>query len=203
MIKINLLGEEIVQSGSGRFIPLAFGASVLLLTIAFYLHYNSINSTLVDTNAKIEALNRQLQGLKERTKEVRALTEKKKELTDKLSIIATLKKNKTGPVKLLDEINTAIPEKAWLGGLEEGSGELKIKGQALDDQTVAQFMKELELSDYFLSVQLLETKSIPRNGVLIKDFSLVSKVSYAGKSFMSGANLAGGSSASDAKAPPA
>ena len=105
----------------------------------------------------------------------------KQDLNDKLHVIALLKKSKSGPVRVLDDLNTSIPDRSWLSTLKESENVLHIAGFALDNQTIAAFMKDLARSDFFESVDLEETKIAQKDGVKIRAFSLNSKINYAGK----------------------
>lgn len=58
---------------------------------------------------------------------------------------------------------------------------MKISGNALDNQTIALFMKDLEQSEYFKKVDLIETKQAENQGAKIKSFTLLADISYAGK----------------------
>lgn len=99
--------------------------------------------------ARYAAITRQIARIKQRTDEIRA----------KLDVISGLERNKTGPVLLLDEIAVAIPrEKLWLRLLHEKKGILTIEGTAMDNDTVARFMTNLEKAEHILAVDLSSTK---------------------------------------------
>ena len=126
-------------------------------------------------------LDSQLKKLKEVTKEVRELEAKKAELRDKLAVIAKLKISKVGPVRVMDDLNKALPERAWITSIKERQGSLSIAGMALDDQTIAGFMRDLEASDYYDTVDLVQSRKTPWKGGKISEFSLEAKINYAGK----------------------
>lgn len=181
MIKINLLGETTVVDHTAKVILAGYVGSVLLFCLIFFGLNMSVNSNIEQLTGKNNELQARLDELKETTKEVRGLEAKKKELSEKLRIIATLKRNKIGPVRVMDDFNTALPDKAWVTNLKEQGGLLKIIGFALDNQTIAGFMKGLEASSYFETVELVQTKQTEKYGVKIAEFTLQTKVSYAGK----------------------
>ena len=56
----------------------------------------------------------------------------------------------------------------------------RIDGKAIDNQTIAGFMRELEQSDYVKTVDLGETRQSDERGAKIKAFSLSAVVQYAG-----------------------
>lgn len=181
MIKINLLGEETAVDHSGGFIIAGYFGSLVLLAGLFMFMYSGISASVESLTTESQQLDAQLVQLKTKTKEVHELEAKRAELRDKLAVIATLKRNKTGPVRMMDDLNKALPERAWLTEVKEREGSLSISGYALDNQTIVTFMKGLEGSDYFNSVDLMESKKAPWKGVQISQFSIDAKVNYAGK----------------------
>jgi len=181
MIKINLLGEESVIDYTAIYWLIGYLASLLVCGLVLFLLNSSIVSSIKELRNRAETLDAQLAKLKIVTKEVRNLETKKEELRDKLAVIAVLKRNKTGPVRVMDDLNLALPERAWLTNVKEKDGLLRIQGMALDNQTIAAFMKGLEGSEYFSDVDLVETKQVEWKKARIKEFILQTKVNYAGK----------------------
>jgi type IV pilus assembly protein PilN len=181
MIKINLLGDDTVVDHSGKLWIAAYVASVVMLLITFLALHQRAAHEIEDLTASKETKERELEKLKAKTQEVRNLEGKKRELAAKLTVIASLKKSKVGPVRILDDLSTAIPDRAWITELEEKSGTMMIQGMALDNQTIANFMEELDRSNYFDAVELDETVGGQRQGVPIKVFKMRAAVSYAGK----------------------
>src|SRR5439155_848311 len=62
--------------------------------------------------------------------EVKSIKDDKKALEDKLKILDTLKKGRTGPVKVMDELATVIPQRVWLTDYAEQGGNVTMTGQA-------------------------------------------------------------------------
>lgn len=180
MIKINLLGDDTAVDNSGTFIVGGYIASLVLVIVVFLIAYRSAASTAADLTEESEMLTVKLAQLKELTKEVRELEAKRKSLEDKLVVIASLQKNKLGPVRVMDDLNMSMPEKSWILDIKEASGTLRIGGMALDNQTIASFMRDLEASDYFEKVDLVEARQAVRDGVKIKAFTIQSRVLYTG-----------------------
>lgn len=181
MIKINLLGDDTAIDHTGLLFVAGYAASVLLFLGVFFLLHSSIVSQIDESTTEVKSLETRLAKLQETTKEVKELEKKRKELREKLAVIARLKKSKIGPVFVMDDLNRSLPEKAWLTGMREKSDSMRIDGFALDNQTIAGFMKDLGKSDYYKTVDLVETKQTARGGVKLKIFTLQTKISYAGK----------------------
>ena len=181
MIKINLLGEEAAVDYTGWYILIGYVASVVALLLVFIFMYNSVTQSIEEMTVQTQNLETQLAKLKVTTKEVRDLEAKRAELQGKLVVIATLKRNKVGPVRVMDDLNKALPEKAWFTDVREKEGALMLTGLALDDQTIATFMRELERSDYFGTIDLVESKRIMVKNVRMSEFSIQAQVNYVGK----------------------
>jgi Tfp pilus assembly protein PilN len=55
----------------------------------------------------------------------------------------------------MDELSTIIPDKAWLTSLSNKGDSMVIEGQAVDNTTIATFMKQLQASKHFDNVTLV------------------------------------------------
>jgi type IV pilus assembly protein PilN len=181
MIKINLLGEDTSIDNSGIFQVAMFGASVGLFCIIFFLLNGAIRGEVETLEREKVGLETRLASLKKTTAEVRELESKRTDLRMKLAVIAKLKKSRSGPVRVLDDLNMSLPEKSWLLSVKEKTAIARIDGMALDNQTIASFMNELEKSDYFTRVDLVEAHGVQWQGVAMKQFTLSTTVTYAGK----------------------
>lgn len=180
MIKINLLGDDTAVDNTGKLFVSGYVLSLILLGAVLYVVHSSYASAIEKLTLESESREKELKDLQVVTKEVRDLEAKEKEYDHKIQVIAGLKKSKIGPVRVLDDLNSAIPERAWITEVKEEQGLMRIDGKAFDNQTIAQFLKDLDKSNYFASVDLGETRQIDERGVKIKSFSLSSNVSYAG-----------------------
>ena len=179
MIKINLLGEEQRTDSSVVAWIVGMGVSWLLLFASAGFLYTDVYAGLDMRRLEFDLLSKDLAVLKEKTKEVQELEEKRGELEQKLAVIEELRLNKLGPVKVLDQLNISVPERAWLTEVSERSSMIEISGYAIDGQTVASFMDQLERSDYFGDITV-DTRAEARDGVKLQLFTLRARLSYAG-----------------------
>lgn len=181
MIKINLLGMESFEDDSkGIIIAAYFGSLIFASFICIGLFYYTAAQVDSLTTAT-DRLQTELSRLQETTKEVRDLEKKKADLADKLSVIETLKRNKVGPVRILDNLNLALPDRAWISEVKETGGLMRIAGFALDNQTISSFMRGLENSEYFPQVDLVEATQTEKQGVKINSFVIQARLSYSGR----------------------
>lgn len=182
LIKINLLGERKKKGAKTALWLCFYGLAVSVCCFVFFIMLNSVSSNLSEKESQASLLEAQLNKLRVVTKEVRDLAAKKTSLAEKIAVMAALKKKKAGPVRVMDDLNVSVPDKSWITDIKElEGGLLKITGFALDNQTIAGFMKSLDASDYFSNVDLVETKQSVVKGIGIKEFILQTNVNYLGK----------------------
>ncbi len=163
MIRINLLPFRDVRKKENikRQISI-FVLSVLLLICVMVYSFLMLNSKVEALQAKKAEISKELARYKDTTKEIKEIKEKIKKMRTKLEVIRRLERNKQGPVRLLDEIATAIPkDKLWLNSLKEAKGILILEGTAMDNETVAFFMTALEKQPHIKTVDLKSTRLRP------------------------------------------
>ena len=71
-----------------------------------------------------------------------------------MQVIVELKANQTGPVMLLDQISRLLTDSIWLTGIEADSDSVTIRGGALSEVGVADFVENLEDARFFDDVVL-------------------------------------------------
>jgi type IV pilus assembly protein PilN len=98
------------------------------------------------------------------------------ELQGKLDVLEDLKRKKTGPVHLLDELSRVLPDKLWLTSFTEKSGQINIKGVGLNENIVATFIRDLESSPYYQKVDLTVTRQVVQEGIKLHEFEITSGV---------------------------
>lgn len=179
MIKINLLGDSTVKDTSGAWVLLSYGLALLITVVTCALVQSSISSQVDALLVEKESLERRVAQLKEQTKDVAGLESMRADLAAKTTVITQLKHSKLGPVRVLDDLNTALPERSWLTEISEASGSMQLVGLALDNQTIAQYMEKLEPSDFLDKVDLLQARQVDHKGVKVKEFTLKMNVNYA------------------------
>lgn len=179
MIRINLLGEQVDRTGSYVLQGMVLGVAMIVTLGTCFVVQMNISDILEEAKKEKSNLEMKLAKLEKITKEVEGLEQKEQKLKEKLSTIATLKARKHGPVRILDELNNAIPERAWLTSIKEKSGQLEINGIALDNQTIATFMNTLTGSPYFGNADLVHSTQIIKDGIKLAQFSLLVKIEEA------------------------
>ena len=184
MIRINLLPFRAARKKENiRRQLMVYGLSVVLLLSIMGYTFFYLTSTLNGLKEDEKRIQDELKTYEQTIKRIAELEKKIKEIRAKLEVIQELEKNKTGPVHLLDELALAVPkEKLWLSSMKETKGSLTLTGTAMDNETVALFMTNLEKSDYISGVELQSAKlrEIKEYKLNVSDFVLDCKT-YAFK----------------------
>jgi len=179
MIRINLLPVREIRAQFGRrqqltIAGIAFGITGVLALGAHLIQWNQLS--------KLEKERGELQGeikaLNSKVKEVSDLRKQISDLRAKKKVIDELTTKKTGPVRVMESLSSATPARLWLTEFKETGGSLAMSGMAVDNQTIADFLKALANTSYFRNVELVETTQVEQEGVPLKKFSIKSTLLY-------------------------
>jgi len=184
MIKVNLFPFRAarIKENIRRQVTI-YILSVIFLLLASSYFYLDLNNKVKTLRQEQDVKQKELDSFKDTNAKIVALKKTIAEVEVKLKTIKRLEKGKTGPVRLLDDIATSVPEdKLWLTTLKEQKGTLILNGTAMDNETVADFMDRLKNTKSITSVQLVRTRQKKMQGfdLSLKDFSLNAKT-YAFK----------------------
>jgi len=173
MIKINLLPVRLARKKETvrQQLSIAGLSIILLMVIMGGLHFiktREVNQLKTD----IDSSNQELERLRKEIGELSKLKEEKRVLEEKLNIVRQLEQNKTGPVRLLNDIAKAIPEKAWLESLKDSDITTTLTGLAISDEVIADFMRGLERSPQLSKVVLEISQKTDKGGIKLKGFTI-------------------------------
>ena len=117
----------------------------------------SVKSDLESAQANVAQLQSDIARYEPQQKLVQDFKSRKKQLQDKLDIIQSLEQARNGPVRILDELSSNVPERLWLTGVKTQGTGIRLEGQSLDTGVVADFLRGLNSSPYFTNVDLDKT----------------------------------------------
>lgn len=179
MIRINLLPVKEITAEVGRRQELLIAGLSLVVTVALTAALFLFQSyRLYGLTKEADGLKKEVEALNVQLKEVGDLQQTVKALEQKIKVIDDLTKKKVGPVKVMESLSLATPPRLWLTDFKEAGGNLTISGFAVDNQTVADFLKSLSTFAYFGNVDLVETTQVEQDGVPLKKFSIRSQLFY-------------------------
>lgn len=117
----------------------------------------SIGSEIAAAQANVTQLEADIARYKPQQELVQKFRTQKKELQDKLDVIGSLEVARTGPVRVLDELSSNVPERLWLTEIATKGKAIRLEGRSLDTGVVADFLRVLNASPYFVNVDLDKT----------------------------------------------
>jgi len=189
MIRINLLPLKEVRRALDRrrqvsVALLSLAVAALAMVVPFVLQ--GVEMGRLDR--EIDALNAEVAKLDQQAREVRELERKRADLRAKLKVITDLQSRRVGPVRMLEDLSGSTPEKLWVVDFTDSGGQATITGMALDNQTIATFMRQLQNSKYFFDVDLVEaTENVPprgspeaQTGIVFRKFVVKARLDYTG-----------------------
>jgi type IV pilus assembly protein PilN len=179
VIRLNLLPVRELNAESDRRRDLTVAgvslAATTLILVGIYLYQSAQLSNLA---TELPAIRKEVEVLNGKVKELGNLEAKIKELRSKHKVIEDLRGQKMGPTLVMDSLAAAIPSSLWLIELKQSGGSLTINGLAMDNQSVAEFIRSLSRSGHFKNVELVETTQADPKVGPYKKFSIQSAISY-------------------------
>ncbi len=178
MIKINLLpvkraARKVKAPTDEALMQIGIGVGIVLIFIGACGYRWQMLSDEVETQTQVKvSKTKELDDLKKKVLEVEDFENKKRLLEDKNRIIEQLRKNQSGPVRLLDYLSQSLdPLKVWLVNVE-GDNQVTVSGNALTNDDIVEFIKNLQRTAYFSTVSLDESVQGVDDGVTIYSFRI-------------------------------
>jgi type IV pilus assembly protein PilN len=176
MIQINLLPRRAKKRKvTHRQIFLGYVASLalalLVIGVIWILQRNEI-SDLQGRLARIEAEVRQFAKYEALLKEV---TQKKQVIDKKREIIRDLQRDRDTLVRLMALISAEIPaDKIWLERLVQSANSMTLSGVAMNNESIAEFMRNLESSPYITkgTVNLTHSRQTLISNMKLREFQI-------------------------------
>src|SRR3984957_8049704 len=162
MIRINLLGQARPKA-TKQAVPLEATMQIIFLLVALGLAFIVLSVTyfqqkkdLDATNTRIAALRAEKQSLQQVKQDVDRFESQKSVLQQRIDVIETLQKNRTGGQELLQEVaNTVLhADSVWLVSLNRSGNAIDMQGEAASINAVANFITQLKRSGYFDNVEI-------------------------------------------------
>ena len=200
MIKVNLLKNRVqdpalagvgVASEGGNetreaIVKIAF---IMIFTLGLIMFENQNIRQLNEERTRIQATVNDLeQQAAVKAKEVdgiKDIAKQAQELEDKLKILKLLSKLRLREVKTLDFMQSSIPEKVWLKGINYASnkehvedGRFQFTGNAVNTEDLTEFVKRLEDSAYMDDVIVIKNAEVagPKRAGGMRDFLFTAEV---------------------------
>ncbi|MDG4475356.1 PilN domain-containing protein [Thiovibrio frasassiensis] len=178
MIRINLLPIRQLKKRQ-RLKTELLGFCAALALVLFFLAggWFALAGKINTLQDEIVTLEQKKQAFAPILKEIETLKKEKQLVEQKLDSIKTLQAGAKVTVRVLDEVASRTPtSRMWLSSLQQSTGRLQLQGIALDNETIAQYMQQLEASEYFEKTELTSSAQTDVAKQKLKSFSLTINV---------------------------
>lgn len=174
MIRINLLPTRQIKKRlrlrNELFAFLGAVAAVLVLIGVVGLSQSQRIANLKQTIAN---LNKEKDSYQAVIKKIEMIKKQKADLDAKLAVIDKLKLNSQVTVRMVDELANLTPvNRMWLQSLQLSASAVKVSGIALDNSIIAQYMKDLSASLFFVDPDLANSSETKIAEKKLKAFAL-------------------------------
>jgi type IV pilus assembly protein PilN len=173
MIRINLLPVKAAQKKEKLKSQLLIAAASVLVTLALCaMAYLQLLSWVEEARTNVEDKKMEITRLMKTIGEANEYKKRQEALQAKLDVLDKLEKSRSGPVILLDELYKAMPDKLWLESFKENGQKANLAGLGINEETVALFMRNLEVSTAFANISLKGTQQVVKDGIKLNRFDI-------------------------------
>jgi len=159
MIDINLLPvREAKRKADVRQLGMQFLLAFILAGAGIGFTHSHIVTRISSSEQRIRQMEADIKQFQPQLDQVAAFRKKKAALEKKIEVIEDLDRARSGPVRVMDELASHMPEKLWLTSLTTEGNSISLKGEGMDNELVAVLMRSLNESPYFEKVDLRGTE---------------------------------------------
>lgn len=178
MIRINLLPEKKKKKKIKG--PANFAIQIAIVTVATLLAVGLATAWLKlrvsQLKTEIETNKATMADLTKKINEVKKYEQLNKEIQQKSSIIETLRKNQSVPVKILNDISMTLPSGVWLSSLVYKDEGIDLEGYAFTNFNVVNYVQNLKKLDNLTDVYLVESRESEIEKKRAYKFKIIFKV---------------------------
>jgi type IV pilus assembly protein PilN len=177
MIKINLLPSKKKKKAKAvpSFVIASIGVTLAVCVLLAYLAY-SVNSTVTAKKNKVAENEKTLAKLTEKIKAVNDYEKRNATYKQRKEIIEQLGRNKTLPVKVIDQVSSLLPPGVWLTSMGLTGLSVNLSCMAFTNTDVVNYVNNLKNAQLFSDVFLQESVQNQVSGFSVYSFRLTFKV---------------------------
>jgi type IV pilus assembly protein PilN len=173
MTRINLLPiragkkKETVNQQVAILLASTIGVAAVLLIV-----YGMTVAKVKTTAQEITSSQQEIELLKKKIGEIDNLKKLQAEVKKKLDVLSQLRREKSGPANRMAILSDTVPEKLWLTKYTENGVNVSISGIAFNEDLIATFMRNLQGSEEYGTVELQVSEQSELSGTKVKKFDL-------------------------------
>ena len=141
--------------------------STLLLIVLVDIWETQTLTELQEEQAMLRTRNDELS---KKIGELRNLDALRKDVESKLQIVDELQEGRFRSLKTMQAISESIPQNVWIDQMQDDDGKLVMSGFGESSQAIANFMRAVELSNYFADVALQFDQEFLMDDAAIRKF---------------------------------
>ncbi len=150
MTQINLLPwrEELRKEKQTEFAVLTVVVLAMAVLVSIGVHMFNLG-LISNQNARNKMLDREIQIVDKKIKEIKILEERRDELEARIGVIEGLQSGRPEAVRLFNEFIRTVPKEVYIESFQQKGRQLTIKGVALSQSRVSEYMENLDRSPVF------------------------------------------------------
>lgn len=173
MMRINLLPHRQLKRAERQrqFGLMALMAAVVAGAIVFmgWTYLGAKKDSQVERNTRLELA---IAKLDKEIADIKDLKDQISNVLERKQIVENLQTNRSQSVVILDELSRQLPEGLYLKSVKQQGNLITLEGVADTNARVATLVRNLSVSNWMESPNLIEIKSITVNGIKQNDFTL-------------------------------
>lgn len=173
MMRINLLPHRQLKRAERQrqFGLMALMAAVAAGAVVFmgWTYLSTKKDSQIERNGRLE------QAIVQLDKEIADIKNLKDQISNVLErkqIVENLQTNRSQSVVILDELSRQLPEGLYLKSIKQQGNLITLEGVADTNARVATLVRNLSVSNWMESPNLIEIKAMTLNGIKQNDFTL-------------------------------
>ena len=173
MLRINLLPHRQIKRAElqrefGLMALMAAGAACAVVFLGWQF-LGSQRDAQVERNTRLETA---IAGLDKEIADIKDLKDQINNVLERKQIVENLQTNRSQAVVILDELSRQLPEGLYLKSIKQTGNLITLEGVADTNARVATLVRNLSVSNWMESPNLVEIKSLTVNGIKQNEFTL-------------------------------
>lgn len=179
MIRINLIKAEGVvaapkkEEKGKKPVPTPFIIGLIVIAAAAY--FINQQKAIGKENAALDEINLEKAKYREVEITLNRVNEQTETIVDKIMLISFLKLHQDAAVTIMDELSKNIPYWVWLTEISYENQVMQIRGRAVSNNLVADYLENLEKSPYLNNINLISSTQRKMRNSQYFDFAITAR----------------------------